>query len=427
MGIPTSYAYHGEVVGAGGVGEAPMARPTAVEIGEALARLLEQEGGAVVNRWTQLLKAAMPQVFLSMPPAQWSGRVRDVFSVLRRALRQPETLRLPVLPGGPGGARIRALALRSIVARADDELSLYDVQTALFLLEQALLEQATERRFGARRREAIRLIDHFFKQLSVAMTAAVAARQRMVLEEQLRERERQIQGLRQQTDVFFSFMASEMGASAAAILAEHAAARRAIGAMSEEAAGALARADEDARLVQRFAGAMIDHVRLDAGSEPLRVEPFELRRLIEEAVAALEPRWQARRLTIAREVDADLPMVPGDRTRLAEVVLVLLAQAIRLVPEGGTVRVRAYAEEAHVVLDIEDDGFAREAEQRSLFECFERTAEALRDGDAPCLGLPPARLIAELHGGELGVAPGRDGSSLRLKLPRLPRAPRRGP
>lgn len=400
-----------------------MGRQTADETGEAMARFLDQEGGAIVARWTQLLQTAMPQVFLAMKPAIWSARVRDTFSVLKRELRQPEGLRYPVFGRRSGSSRVRDLGLRGVSAHLEGDLDQHEVESAYFLLAQAIAELAGARDQGPFR-EALPLVDHFFKQLTVAMAMAVTDRRTAILEEQLRDRARQLQALRREAEGVLSFVGREVRESATAILNEHVALRADLDGLSGNAGPALDRADAQVRRVLDFAEGITEHVQLDAGTRPLHVAPFDLTQLLDEAIAASKPLWVPRRLGVRRAWAPELPAVPGDRARLGEVARVLLAHAIGTMPEGGTLTVRAYAEASQVVWEIAGAGLGDLDAQQAVLARLDHPED---DPDGPAtlgLGLPTARLIVELHGGTLTAVPDRRGSRLRVSLPRLPRAMR---
>lgn len=400
-----------------------MGRHTADETGEAMARFLDQEGGAIVARWTQLLQLAMPQVFLAMKPAIWSARVRDTFSVLKRELRKPEGLRYPVFGRRSGSSRVRDLGLRGVSAHLEGDLDQHEVESAYFLLAQAIAELAGARDKGLHR-EALPLVDHFFKQLTVAMAMAVTDRRTAILEEQLRDRARQLQALREQADTFMSFVGHEVRASACAILVEHEVVRAHLDGLSGELGPALDRADAQARRVLHFAEGVTEHVQLDGGTRPLQVAPFDLARLLDEAIAALKPQWQGKRLTLRRAWAPALPAVPGDRARLGEVARVLLADAIGAVAPGGTLTVRAYAEDAQVVWEVGGTGLGHLSEQQAVLARIDRPRADPAARETLGLGLPTARLIVELHGGTLTAAADRHGGHWRVSLPRLPRAMR---
>jgi signal transduction histidine kinase len=317
---------------------------------------------------------------------------------------------------------VRDLGLRGVSAHVEGDLDQHEVESAYFLLAQAIAELAGARD-GNRCREALPLVDHFFKQLTVAMAMAVTDRRTAILEEQLRERARQLQALRREAEGVLSFVGHEVRESASAILGDHAALRAHLDGLSETAGPALDRADAQARRLLYFAEGIAEHVALDAGTRPLAVAPFDLARLLDEAIADLKPVWAGRRLAVRRAWAPELPAVPGDRARLGEVARVLLAHAVETMPEGGTLTVRAYAEASQVVWEIAGAGLGDLDEQQAVLARLDHPHDD-PGGATLGLGLPTARLIVELHGGTLTAVPDRRGSRLRVSLPRLPRAMR---
>jgi signal transduction histidine kinase len=118
-----------------------------------------------------------------------------------------------------------------------------------------------------------------------------------------------------------------------------------------------------------------------------------------------------------------------DRERVMQVASILLDNALKFTPEGGSVKVRVEEEDGSVALTVSDTGVGISEEQLPLiFERFYR-ADAARAEDGVGLGLSIARQIAESHGGtiearsNLGV-----GSTFVLLLPRQnPEPPQEGP
>src|SRR5215212_1507538 len=108
-----------------------------------------------------------------------------------------------------------------------------------------------------------------------------------------------------------------------------------------------------------------------------------------------------------------------DRERVMQVASILLDNAVKYTPYGGSVKVRVEEEDGSVALAVSDTGVGISEDQLPLvFERFYR-ADAARAEDGVGLGLSIARQIAESHGGtievrsKLGV-----GSTFMLLLPR---------
>ena len=130
--------------------------------------------------------------------------------------------------------------------------------------------------------------------------------------------------------------------------------------------------------------------------------------------AAAEFRASAEAAGLALTVDrADDLWVRGDRVALRQALANLLANAVRLSPPGGTVRLRGGREDGWVWLSVEDDGPGIPPEECELvFQRFWRAdAPGTVRGDGTVaagprsgLGLTIVRQIAESHGGEVRLA-----------------------
>jgi two-component system sensor histidine kinase BaeS len=147
----------------------------------------------------------------------------------------------------------------------------------------------------------------------------------------------------------------------------------------------------------------------EAGALELRKEIVDLGDLIRDVATAL-PR------TIAVTVPADLPAVEVDPVRIRQVLLNLLANALRHTPEEGTVAVEAQASPQRILIRVRDSGsgIAREELPR-IFERFQKGTDSRGSG----LGLAIARKLVLAHGGDIGIesAPGK-GTEVTVSLPR---------
>jgi signal transduction histidine kinase len=109
-----------------------------------------------------------------------------------------------------------------------------------------------------------------------------------------------------------------------------------------------------------------------------------------------------------------------DPALIERLVGILVDNAIRYTPAGGTVDVRVRREADRALLEVEDTGIGiPEAERERVFERFFRGREARRAApDGSGLGLSIARWIVERHGGTLTIEPRPGGGTLaRASLP----------
>ena len=124
-------------------------------------------------------------------------------------------------------------------------------------------------------------------------------------------------------------------------------------------------------------------------------------------------------------VNAAPALVEGDRSRLRQVAMVLVDNALKYTPTGGTVTVRARRIGRRAELTVTDTGPGiPKDEQARIFDRFYRTAAARSHDEVSTggtgLGLAIAKTLVGMHGGQLGVesTPGR-GSTFWVRLPAI--------
>jgi signal transduction histidine kinase len=115
--------------------------------------------------------------------------------------------------------------------------------------------------------------------------------------------------------------------------------------------------------------------------------------------------------------------VLADRTKLEQVLLNLLTNAIKFTPAGGILAVDAEVGEERVRIDVRDTGIGIPPDQiDSIFEPFVQVGRSLSSGvEGAGLGLAISRELARAMDGDLTAAsePGR-GSTFSLTMPRAP-------
>ena len=146
-------------------------------------------------------------------------------------------------------------------------------------------------------------------------------------------------------------------------------------------------------------------------------EPIDLADLARRAAGLLAVRAADRQVTIdAPGPDETLPAT-GDFTRTLQILMNLIANALRYSPDGGQVWVRCEQEGDLAALIVADQGKGiAEADQERIFEKFERVDPSEPGGTG--LGLYIARRLARAMGGDIAVdsAPGQ-GARFTFTLP----------
>jgi signal transduction histidine kinase len=176
---------------------------------------------------------------------------------------------------------------------------------------------------------------------------------------------------------------------------------------------------------------MLKLVRNREFAQALEAEPLELRPTIKRVVDELSPYLELRQQKVTIDIDPDAGWFEADPTKIADVLINLLANAVKFTPDGGTIRVRASAEPNaadEIRVEISDQGLGvAPGDQQHLFEPFFTGFDTLRHSSGEYqygkrgigLGLCLVKTFVQLHGGRVEVSstPGV-GSTFAFVLPR---------
>jgi two-component system phosphate regulon sensor histidine kinase PhoR len=148
---------------------------------------------------------------------------------------------------------------------------------------------------------------------------------------------------------------------------------------------------------------LLDLARVESGRMLLRIESLEPDDLIPRGAERLRPQIERARLRLEIDVAPDLPPVLADRTRIEQVLLNLIHNAIKFTPVGGTIAVSAGLVDDIVAISVRDSGIGiPEAEAARIFERFFKTDRARRS-EGTGLGLAIAKHIVLAHHGTISV------------------------
>lgn len=171
----------------------------------------------------------------------------------------------------------------------------------------------------------------------------------------------------------------------------------------------------DARRAGRLVGDMLDLSRIDAGL-PLRVVDTDVVGIADAQVERAD--MLAPEITFSR-TGLDHLVIPADAQRVGQILANLLDNARRYTPSGGhvTVHVERCDDRAH--LTVTDTGLGiPSADRERVFDRLVRLDTSRnRDHGGAGLGLPIARALARVHGGDLTNETWDGGARFRLMLP----------
>jgi signal transduction histidine kinase len=177
--------------------------------------------------------------------------------------------------------------------------------------------------------------------------------------------------------------------------------------------------DQASRLLD-LVNDIMDLSRLEGGAIRLNLAPTPLNEVIEGCVQTLETLAVRKGIRLEQKLATGLPDIPIDASKLRQVVVNLLNNAVKFTESGGTIEVGTHMLEDHVVVEVSDSGIGIPARDLTrIFDLFARSDTAInRQYEGLGLGLHLVKRLVELHGGRIWVesTPGK-GSRFFFSLP----------
>ncbi len=168
----------------------------------------------------------------------------------------------------------------------------------------------------------------------------------------------------------------------------------------------------------RRASDVISRIRALVRKAPARKEPLDINDTIREAVALTRSELRRNGISLRTQLTDGLPLVPGDRVQLQQVLVNLIVNAIEALSVGNGMReltiVSDEAHSNHMFVEVKDTGPGLDQGELSrLFQSFYTTKP-----EGMGMGLAISRSIVEAHGGRLSAAPNEPrGAVFRFTLP----------
>lgn len=180
--------------------------------------------------------------------------------------------------------------------------------------------------------------------------------------------------------------------------------------------------------VLSMADDLLDIAKIEADALPVRLEPVELRGLLDEVLALLAPLAVAHDVTLrpaasAGTAPAGLGAALADRRRLRQVLINLVTNGVRYNRPGGWVEAGANDSAASTVtVTVRDSGRGIPAELMSrLFTPFDRLGAECSAEPGAGLGLVVARALTRAMGGTLEIRNAAEaGTTAEITLPAAP-------
>jgi signal transduction histidine kinase len=174
-------------------------------------------------------------------------------------------------------------------------------------------------------------------------------------------------------------------------------------------------------------GEILDLSKLEAGKLTLTHGPVDVAALATEIAERFRPLAEQKRIVLTAHHEGTPVRILADGGRLDQVLMNLVANAVKFTPEGGRIMVEVHEDGTEVEVGIRDSGPGIAPEELPLlFEKFSQTSLGKRaPGPSSGLGLVVCRHLVEAHDGRIWVESELGGGSrFAFRLPRTsPAAP----
>jgi signal transduction histidine kinase len=167
--------------------------------------------------------------------------------------------------------------------------------------------------------------------------------------------------------------------------------------------------------MRKLATELLDLSRLESGALELRPEPTDVGQLAREVASEFTPAAQSHESVVVLDLTEDPIELECDPERVAQVLRILLDNALVHTPAGTGVRVSADRRNGHVRLEVSDRGLG--IKRQNMPHIFEPFFTSNEEAQGAGLGLAIARELADRMSGRLTVRSAPGSTTFSLVLP----------
>ncbi|WP_406604010.1 PAS-domain containing protein [Bartonella gliris] len=165
---------------------------------------------------------------------------------------------------------------------------------------------------------------------------------------------------------------------------------------------------------------ILDLATLDAGIMELDIKPVNIADSMVQAVARVEERLNGRHITLLQQISPSLNFISADATRLHQIFVNVLSNAINFATEASTIEFCAEEQDDNIVFSVHNEG--SDIPEDILDRIFKRFSSHAHNGGraGAGLGLSLVKSFVELHGGHVEILTGAgQGTTVKCFFPVL--------
>ena len=174
-------------------------------------------------------------------------------------------------------------------------------------------------------------------------------------------------------------------------------------------------------LLLNIVNGLLDLARIQAGRVALDEQIVAVGDLIQSAVRTIAPIAQRKSICVDYEPAQGSTLICVDQTKFRQIILNILSNSVKFTePKGSILVTSAMGGRGDLVISIKDTGIGIPPEHlERVLSPFEQVADPLtKENEGTGLGLPIARALIELHGGNLTLSSDLGiGTTVALRLP----------
>lgn len=163
----------------------------------------------------------------------------------------------------------------------------------------------------------------------------------------------------------------------------------------------LSQMDEEIDNLTQMVQELLELSRIESGKVPMQKNPILPMNLIEPAIKRMGLQAERAKINLVVTYPDDLPQIEVDATRLQQVLVNLIHNAIKFTTPNGTITIGALVDKSTVVFSVKDTGTGIPSDELDrIFERFYKGDRARSSGGTG-LGLSICRHLVEAHGGKI--------------------------
>jgi signal transduction histidine kinase len=165
---------------------------------------------------------------------------------------------------------------------------------------------------------------------------------------------------------------------------------------------------------------ILDVAKLNSGKTELHLEPVDVNHTIGEAISMISSKAASAGVQVSTTLAPTCPRIEADPVRLRQVLLNVLANAVKFTPAGGHIGVSSSVAGSELRMVVADSGVGMAPEDipRALQPFTQVGCEYTAAQEGTGLGLPISKSLGELHGGRFEISSVlKQGTTITITLP----------